>query len=524
MISGDDMNKCCKLAGIFFLCAGALFSQEAGEVVEVETPLSEAAAVESLEEALQGAEAAPVEAKVPEGPQIDVFTEVSTDYIEQNVPFSITVMVNHPNPVEVRVQPPDFEDNFSMERLKTEAQLVKNDLGSERWTRVEFQLMPLTAGTVYLGSFEVAIPGRTAATRRMLLKINNEKSGKSGRLQWIGLNIWNGPPASIYVGEAKQVGLRLLDLEQGTVAPKQLPLRIEAPENAVIEELPISAADREIGICFRMSILPLDERDVRIASHSFRIDGRTLVVPALSIKVLKPPEMPTPKNNLPVAPMLVLQEIIAPLEPETIVVRSQIPFPNYNEKTFSLADVAYKNTMQTAETFWQNGSYAESLAALRKGERDLAAGLQIAPIRKAAETALGLTSEPNEHWHPHIILLVIGCASLIALLVSIIIAILALQKKQKHTRKFTGKIFAVSIIFALIALGTGFWIMVPTIHTTAVVKEGFASAVPEQGRETGISFLEGQKVDARVKTKDWVYVESAKGKAGWVPANRIVYY
>ncbi|GMO21367.1 MAG: hypothetical protein Ta2B_00110 [Termitinemataceae bacterium] len=525
------MNKYIFLLTIFLLSAlGAqpsIFSQEdeddAGadmEGMEFEDILYDVAHDVAL----------PIEAKPPEGPQIDVYAEVSTEFIEQNVPFSITVMVNHPNPVDVHVQPPDFEENFTMERVLTEVKLVKVKERWLPWTRFEFLLMPLNAGSVYLGSFEVAIPGRTAATRRMRLKINNEKSGKSGRLQWIGQNIWNGPPSVLYVGHARDVGLRLLDVERGRAAPKQLPLRIEAPENAVIEELPITAPDRELGIYFRMRILPLDERDVKIAAHTFRFEGRTLVVPALNIKVQNPPLTVTdsPEEILEMENNPVEHQDFVPQisqdssETDTKISMPKIQFPKYAESRF--LPMSYRNTIKDAQIFWQAGDYAESLLVLRKGERELACGMQLRILRKTAEVSLGIPNEPNEQWHPRSILYGIGLASFVALLCSIIFIVCDSRKKQKNEQKPKRRNLSPAGAFIFVLAIIGFWIILPDMQTSAITKQTFAQPLPEQGPQIEIPFLEGQKVKVRVRAKEWIYIESYDGKSGWVTEDKIIFY
>ncbi|GMO45559.1 MAG: hypothetical protein Ta2B_26650 [Termitinemataceae bacterium] len=529
-----------------------VFSQDDGDIAEKDAELNNVSDAQNGENETISPNAAASDSKAPKGPQIDVYAELSSQEIEQNVPFAITVMVNHPNPVEVRVQPPDFEDNFSMDRIRTEIVLLKNKDGiTERWTSVEFLLNPLTAGNKYLGSFEVSIPGRTAATKRMRLFVNDEKSIKSGRLQWIGSETWRSPPTSIMVGNMAEAALRLPDGQKGKIAPKQLPLRIEAPQNAVIEDLPVSASDIAAGIYFRIRILPLDEKEVRIAAHNFRFEGRTLSVPALNIKVLAANYESNGKNTAsivsadtyagqqtdifvedesdvnnipPLADLQINNELNrTPLAGEGL--SGKIPFPAFK----ILSNTFFQKTLQTtavnAKKLWDEQKYGESVAVLRKAERETLYGRVLTPLREKLEAALLLSDMPAENWHPRFLVIISFVLSIIS--VSMILFYFWLRIQNKY-EKYIAKIFtntSVLVIWIVFICSLAvFFVMVPKNNNEVILKSTAAGTVPEFTQESDIYFFEGEKANARLKTDEWVYVESASGKTGWVETGKVVFY
>ncbi|GMO36518.1 MAG: hypothetical protein Ta2F_12460 [Termitinemataceae bacterium] len=510
-------------------------------------------------------------ASVYEGPQIDVFTELSSDDIELNVPFAITVMVNHPNPIEVRVMPPDFEDNFAIERVRTDVQLLRNNSGlTDRWTCVEFLLIPLTIGSRYLGAFEVAIPGRTAATKRVHVNVQDERTIKAGRMQWIGAEIWSRPPESIVVGQTIEAGLRLLEFEKEKMANKTLPLRIEAPENAIIEELPVSVADKNLGIHFKVRILPLDKKDVRIASHSFRFEGRTLSVPALTIRVTEDPlqnevsaldAAVTETANSNDANDLNVNDHTANLD--EIGVKDyksdtelflETPFPLYDFSKFIILRKSLLKTASIAKKYWEDGNYAQSVASLRKAEKSSFYGQYLIPLRISVEKNLNIDDSSNESLYSFLLIIMLGIISSSLFFILIFFAVQKIKKGIQYridsssnkmfknsTKTFLDKIPAataqsgallnptarMTVILCVAAFFVSAAFFTTSLRknsNTAVLKAGYANAVPELARKTDVFFYEGEKATVRSSTSKWAYVETEDGRSGWVPVVKVLYY
>ncbi|GHU43418.1 hypothetical protein FACS1894190_13890 [Spirochaetia bacterium] len=458
----------------------------------------------------------PIYAQDLDGPILDVYTEVAGDTFEQNVPFAVAIMVQHPNPAEVRVQPPDFDENFSVERIRTEVRFIKNNEKTpERWTSVEFLLLPSQSGNLSIGSFEVAIPGRTAATRRIAVKVLPEKNSKT-QLRWVGRDIWGAPPESIPVGKYGYAALRLSGWERGKNAP-ELPLRIDTTENAIIDTVPVPASDRTKGIVLLLQILPLEEKPINIASHTFRYEGRTLEVPSLTIKAAAAPieeEGFDESNKLPAEQKLIEQEVIndRPRKKAFPVVK--------NQKINPIIKIAYEKKIQNAKELWKAGNRAAAIAGIRQGERDLLAGPFLAEVCKSMEDTVSssLPVRHSEKWRPRSLLIILTCSFGLLLIGSIIILIFNIKNKSI--------LYGFACLF-IVGFGISGVFLLSSINMVGkkgVVEKTYLQTIPESGISTEQVLEEGQIVNIRSVANGWTYIEGINGKAGWAPSSVVHSY
>jgi hypothetical protein len=213
------------------------------------------------------------------------------------------------------------------------------------------------------------------------------------------------------------------------------------------------------------------------------------------------------------------------------------PFPDASGAVFPPFRKGYDRALTEARSYWDQGRYAEALAVLRLNERELAAGAALSPLRRSAETALGIAFTEDETWRPRRVFLVLAAAASFILICLLIFMLCAAVRGGRRglffpvTSRFSrGYTFIVIVLCGILTVGLyGFAggpgrATRPGSSRTGVVRETGAFRVPEAGNIPAVLFREGEPVRIRSVTDAWAYIESFEGKAGWVPLDRIIPY
>jgi hypothetical protein len=415
--------------------------------------------------------------------------------------------VTHPNPEEIYVQPPDFNDAFRMERMRTEVRLVSDiTRRSEQYTVFEFLLIPDKAGLQEIGSFEVEVLGKTKSNNPITVYVQAAEENFNARLVWLWRDGRRAAADSAKVGTAYETVLRIISWEKGRPYPKTFPASIDAPENAIVEELPLSKSDRDTGIVLRLRIVPLDGKTVNIKATSIEYEKSRIEIPAFTINVLPATDRFAAAES---------QEVSIIKEEDTAPARRVEPvsFPGTmedNKKIFAVFRRGTDKCIADAERLWREGKYAASLAVLRSGEMTLLSSGAVRRVRTACEGALHLPSAANElplPRRPMFIFMIVSAA---------VFAILFFVRKRITISVF----FLSAILFVFLLDLSALFFSYSLQKTRAVLKYCAAYPIPEENVKADSFFMEGEAVNIRSKSDSWFFVESTKiggfKKSGWI--------
>jgi hypothetical protein len=458
---------------------------------------------------------------------LKALVEVSSGVLSENKAFSLIILVNHPRPGEVSIKPPEFHDEFYLERLRGSAHLAKSGLDTRqtpprageraadrnRWTELELVIVPVKQGTFTLGSFTISTPYDTINT--LPLQLTVEAAEEADAVPYL---FWTGTPP-VRVGEAAIATLKMSGLGRGQKYPRSLPLAAAAPKNAIIEQLPIPEPEQRGGAILKLKVLPLEGREVELSEYRIRYQNTNLRVPGLTIKVsaappAAAPEIPGKGDGAEGVPFSFTPERRLPHE---------LPEAATPPRLFSFLDgAAYQSLLDGARERWRSGDYAAALARLRAGERDLLCGPYFAGLRKNAEARLGLGLTAGEHWRPSRLFLLLGGINALYLL--------ALSGRALFRRfyraapcRFPVKRLLAAALIVLFAAG-GFAGGRARRGQSAVLHSGPAYEVPEVSPREAVFFNEGTPVSIRTRGGAWLYAEAENGDQGWIQREQAVLY
>jgi hypothetical protein len=469
------------------------------------------------------------------GEEPAVTVETSPEHPLMDGSWRISILVNHPVPDEVSVNPPDLPSSLTFAQVRKTTRLIRTSLGERNpWTLVEFLFVPHRTGAIALGAFEVITPWGTTKTRELRTQVIAQEGVQE---EYHPRLVWDSYPSSLGIGESAELSLRILDWDKGK-AIRPAPFRVTAPSTALLEELPLTTADLDQGRVLRLRLIPLEGTRLSLGHFPLRLDSLILEVPAITIRLT--PAGSTP-GSVPPAPDLPVSPQVLPPDPQ-----SRLPdplpataaaFPEVREEVFPLFRKAYGETVERAQVLWGEAHYAEALGELRRGERDLMAGPALAALRQAAEQSLGIAGTENEQWRPRSLLLGIS---------ALVFCLLILLGKNAAAY-FPGRGYKGIILIIILGLGVAGFAgsllggvfpggenSAPRFRENrAVLHACSAYRVPDTQGAISAHWKEGQPVTVRVAGKApaetgvvgvWAYTESADGDAGWVLQENLVFY
>jgi hypothetical protein len=442
---------------------------------------------------------------------LKILFEFSPDAVVQDEPFAINLLVNHPDPNEIYVNPPDFAGAFRIERMLTDVRMMLGAPRSgEQWTAFEFLLVAGEPGAKELGPFEVTVQEKTKTTNPMIVNVQEaRRKNVNIGFVWAGQNGRTKIQNYVIQGGVCEAVLRVINRENGKLYP-EFPVQIEAPENAIVEKITPSKKDYDDGIVLRLRIIPLNEQPVMIKPQSVIYEKSHIEIPPLTINV-RP--VIKPEKIEPIETPSVEPETDA--EPETRVRVKPVSFslPSGANRFFRGEAAA---RIAEAGELWAKKDYAGAIALLRHGEMTLFGAGFIRNVRTACEDALGLPPGPNETWLPRKPLLIV-----LVLFTAAFIILFCVRKKTRvpPSLLLTSLFLSVSACLALSFLYS-------YEKDKAVLKNCEAYPIPEDGGKTTVFFMEGEPVHIRSQSDSWVYVESSRPdileKSGWVKKENAV--
>ncbi|MDR2069955.1 MAG: hypothetical protein LBP81_00855 [Treponema sp.] len=465
--------------------------------------------------------------------ELEVLLETSPESPRVYSEWMIRILVNHPNPQEVAVTLPDLPPFLVPDRVRTAARFVVPRTGGsreanpgteEKWTAVDFFFIPRQDGPVSLAPIEVRVPGRLGYSPPVSALIRGDAREAALRA------VWEPAPSSLTIGRKAEVRLRLMTGKAKVRQAAAVSYPIEAPVNAIVE--PLGIAETGPGeFVLRIQIIPLEGPSVRLPAALLKYGDDSLAVPGREFPVrpgIPPAESPGPIPDRDSGVHPQGDPAYAGEEPPPAP-----PFPDAPGAVFPLFRTGYERALGEARAYWDQGLYAEALAVLRLNERELAAGPVLAPLRRSAETALGLGFTEDEGWRPRYFFLFLTAGSAF-ILTGILFAALVKSRGRKIFPVTLDTSWGYTCIVILLCgmIGAGFYgffggpgrVLYSGKSRTGVLRETGSFRAPEDGGVPDTFFRDGEPVRIRSLTDTWAYIESFEGKAGWVPLDRIIPY
>ncbi|GHV11832.1 hypothetical protein FACS189491_03770 [Spirochaetia bacterium] len=484
-----------------------------------------------------------------------VVVQTSPEFPRIGQPWTLSFLVDHPVPEEVRIDPPPLPAALFVEEIRIEPRLIQKPAGdasiegasaedasitavqaiTERWTVVEYRFVLHGSGRIVLAPFEVTIPGAVIPTTSITLIV---PAGYTPRLNW------QNPPAVLRTGESAELILTLSGWDPRRALPESRLFLPKTPPETILEQASIAAEDREQGMILRLIVIPLGGEVFALPQTPVILGEFSLNVPAIRIPVTAAAVSSAAAPPAPAGYSATISSAaISGAAVSTItapVTAAAIPFPATQAGVFPPFRSACNDIRERAEALWNEGRRAEALAELRQNERDHAAGPSLIPLRREAERVLGLEAQGDEKWRPSLLL---GAGLLLSLGLLILSGVIRLFRKKNAvnapcavtpgwSRGYKCILITLFIVMgiSLYGLGDAARRLLPGSAQYALVRETEARRVPEAGGVVNAHFKEGERVLSRgdkspgdTSLSDWAYAESETG-AGWVRIKDIIFY
>jgi hypothetical protein len=444
---------------------------------------------------------------LPAQDDFKILLEFLPDSVKQNEAFTINLVVSHPNPEEVYVRPPAFNDSFRMERMRTEVRLVSDiTRNSERFTVFEFLLIPYKVGLQEIGAFEVEVQGKTRSTAPMTVYVQAAEERFNARLVWLGRDGLRRADDSVGIGETYEVALRIVYGKNDSLRTGTFKVPVETRENAIVEEIPLSKNDSEEGIVLRLRIVPLYGKTVNIGAQSIEYGKTRIEIPALTVNVL--PE--TKKFSAAES-----REVLGIEDEYTPVARQVKPVSfsgmmNDNKKIITVFRRGADRRIAEAERLWVRGKYAKALAVLRNGEMTLSAAKAVRRARTVCEDALRLPPGTDEPWLPR------GPILFVLVLSAAAFTVLFFVRK----RFYFSALHLSALLSAALLCASALFFSFFYEKNRAVSEYCAIYPIPEENVKPVSFLMEGEAVNIRSKSGSWFYVEGVevggREKSGWI--------
>jgi hypothetical protein len=425
-------------------------------------------------------------------------------------PWTVLLLVDHGEPAQVMIRPPELPASLSLEQLHIEPHRGRD---GKRATQAELRFIPLRAGPILLKPFEVSVPGRRELSPEL------RAFAGDAALPWEARLVWDGIPRSLAPGETAELSLLMRPASASGAFPP--PFRPETPEGALLEAIPLDDSARRQGLILKLRLTALEGPELRFTPRSLPWGALALEVPGWRIPV-RPPAAPPPSEYAP------------PKKADQGGAQTIPPFPAFSARApetyaqgaarFGLGG-DYARIMGQARLLWETSAPSESLAYLRRHERDSLLGPSLAFPRRVAEEHLGLGPTEDEAWRPRILAPVLLTGGLGLAAGAFILYALRRKRGKGAVTSAPSWGYQVAGLAALVMLGAGVWLgTAGSAARRGVLRETGVYRIPDLGADPGFGAREGTPVRVISAAGTWAYIESLHGSAGWVPLDAIFFY
>ncbi|MDR0399570.1 MAG: hypothetical protein LBH51_01330 [Treponema sp.] len=340
-------------------------------------------------------------------------------------------------------------------------------------------------------------------------------SAQSAPQQEASLFYWRDPPPFLTVGQEVRLALCV----SGEKGPEQ-PIPPPVPPMIVMESLP-------------------PEDDELLAFRVIPLGGSLFTLPSFPLFAgLRAPESPPlriPVNPAP-GPSQEGRKILEPPVPDIPARESGglPPFPPLPPEPEKIPwDTAWgRRVREQIQALWEEGKAVESLAELRRLERDHIAGFTLRPLRRDLERALLLEEEDELFRHP---LLLIPASALCLILGVLSLALPHILGKKRGKRGAAVwmsrglclgfSVLALLFFLRLISVRSLSVYFTGNSPRQALARKAAVYQVPENGGTRIAVLREGQGLLIYETRDGWAYAESPGEEiAGWIKTGSFLVY
>jgi len=429
-------------------------------------------------------------------------------------PLELVLLVSHPVPSEIGVRAPVFPSSLRLERVKTSPRAMPGfSGGEERWTAIEYVFTILDPGPIEIGSFTVSVQGRSAESGPLAIVAAGPSAiGPRASL------FWEGAPASSRAGESFELRLRLAGIE----AADSLRPEVSVPEGAIFQAVPASPQERSAGLLGRYRVTALETGMLRLPTASLRLgDGTVLSSAARAVSIVPGADGRSGETS---QTLPARSSSARPASEPAGADESMPRFPDPGAWRLPFLDAFLDPVFAASRGLWVSGDALGALGALRAAERDFVLGPAFRDIRREAERALGLSPGHDEAYAPRMplwIVIALSAAGSLAAGCSLLYG-----RIRGNTASFARRrLLALACVFAAAAGLAGARLLYASYRAerSVVLAACVSRRVPDDGSARSAEFSTGQAAfvveRVRVGQIDWLYIEIADGRSGWIEAS-----
>jgi len=229
-----------------------------------------------------------------------VTVTISQDNLTYGVPFTLTFLVDYPEPEEVSVVPPEISSSLTMEQfvkspVVTDIEQLhqtgrrsrnpKDNIYTQ--TSIEFTIIPNATGRIMLDSFTVISPHGARYTSPIVLIVNPRAEVRRAVSQRL---VWEGAPRQAATGERITFYLRLQNFrpDSADTYPGSAFFMPQVPQGVILSQNSIPAHEKEAGVVLKLTLIPLAEGNFSLPARSINHENVRYDIPALTIRITAP--------------------------------------------------------------------------------------------------------------------------------------------------------------------------------------------------------------------------------------------
>jgi hypothetical protein len=193
------------------------------------------------------------------------------------MPWTVTILVNHPVPRDIDVLAPIFPGGLSLDLFTKMPRMIEDQI----MTSFEYKFIINGFGEVVLEPFKVITPQDTTETDSIILEI----AVPSEQRKIIPRIVWNNAPSQMFQGERATLSIRITGWNSSQPPPEFF--MPEVPQGVLLALAPVSSTERAAGIAAKFTLIPLYTGDFRLPARVLHHDNYIFEIPALRIKLLE---------------------------------------------------------------------------------------------------------------------------------------------------------------------------------------------------------------------------------------------
>jgi hypothetical protein len=434
--------------------------------------------------------------------------------------WTVIIYVDHPLPGEVEISLPELSPSLRLDRVQI-GPWIGEDGGA--LSKIECDIFPLRAGEEVIPPILIRAAGRSGSSPTLAAFVQGDEASPPPASLEKRTLLWSPPDRPPRKGEAFEI--RLLSDGPASSFPAAN-FRPPVPPNAIVEII-----SSESPAILALRIIPLSGGPLFLEPFPLKLGELALQSPSLELTVGEGP-LPATEGRRPAYPNPPVLTNAAPASPE----KRALPVLPAAE-ALAIPSASLRRILSQSLAERDGGRAAEALALLRSAERDLIGGPRLRPARRNLEAELGLENTPDEPWRPRSLFLGGGIGGIIVTLILIFLKKpKALPPGEEGSVTFYRSWGYHGIVFFCVCLVLAcFWGFSSPGPSSgggggryALIRQSDdpdwgALRAPDLESRVSFHFSEGERIRVRASQGGWIYAETG-GRAGWVPADRVIFY